>query len=207
MSAFPDTCTVTGAPVGEYLIALPTRLLKAWNSSLASPWKISSTPGSMISSMTAAGELSRCISQTSCTSSAREKSTPCSVARRPPSSSCEESSRWSIRLVMRRTATRIRPQRSPRTSADGASFMRMSRCAWPSITLSGVRNSCEAIETKLRWSTARRRSFSSVSSSIVVWAASAALLRSSSIVLSRKRTTARAISPISSLRPAPGIST
>ena len=67
---------------------------------------------------------------------------------------------------MRRTAARIRPARWVTSLAGMRSFILISRRALPSMIVSGVRNSCEAIETKLRCITDKCCSVASFSSSM-----------------------------------------
>eukprot|EP00952_Eustigmatos_sp_NYUAD-ZCMA_P008009 33653-Eustigmatos_ZCMA.PRE.1 len=54
-SASLRTRTLTGVPGGEYLTALPTRLLKAWNKSRASPKNVFGSSASTHSSIRALG--------------------------------------------------------------------------------------------------------------------------------------------------------
>ena len=107
---------------------------------------------------------------------------------------------------MRSTALRILPARSPISAGLTASLILSRRRAWPSMIVSGVRNSCDAIDTKLRCSRASRCSFANCSSSSAAWRASMSWLRISSIALLRNTTVACAISPISSRRSVSGIS-
>src|ERR1700746_829432 len=57
---------------------------------------------------------------------------------------------------MRKTALRIFPARSPISAGATVSLVLSSRRAWPSMTVIGVRNSGEAMGTKLRCSKASR---------------------------------------------------
>ena len=86
------------------------------------------------------------------------------------------------------------------------SFSLISRWAWPSMMVIGVRNSWDAMETKLRCCSANRCSCANCSASIAAWRASMRWLSISAMALLRNTTVACAISPISSARPVSGTS-
>src|SRR3954463_12543059 len=90
-------------------------------------------------------------------------------ARKSPRASSIALTRLPTRLVIRNTPARIFSARSAISAGFARSFVAIRRCAWPSIAISGVRDSWDILLMKLRCSVASVRSISRERARISAW--------------------------------------